>query len=317
MFNVLVPERLDDVGEGMLEGKVNVLRGAGTDEKALCEAAPEADGIVLRSVARITEAVLACAPRLRVVSRTGVGIDNIDVEACTRHGVMVCYLPGINAYAVAEHTMAMMLALLKQLPLMDRSVRNGNWGVRRQNLPQDASGKTLGILGLGRIGREVAARARAFGMTVIGYDPYVTKLDGIEWAEMDDVVARSDILTLHLPESADTRRIINAERLARMKPTALLINASRGGVVDQRALVRALQQGQIAGAALDVFEDEPPAADDGLLTLSNVILTPHVAALTEQCGAAMMREAVIQLLTALDGGLPPHIANAKELGLNK
>ena len=313
MKNVLLPERLDALGEGMLEGRVNILRSAGTDERSLCEAAPEADGIVLRSKARITEAVLARAPRLRVVSRTGAGIDNIDVDACTRRGVMVCYLPGVNAYAVAEHTMALMLALLKQLPLMDRSVRGGDWAIRAANLPQDAAGKVLGILGLGRIGREVAARARVFGMTIIGYDPYVKQVEGVEWAELDDVVARADVLTLHLPESAATRRIIDAGRIARMKRTAYIINASRGGIVDAGALAQALQDKRIAGAALDVFDGEPPAAGDPLLRLDNVILTPHVAALTKQCGAVMMREAVGRLLTALEGGTPPGMANAEAL----
>ena len=317
MKNVLLPERLDTAGEAMLEGRANVLRCAGTDERSLCEAAPEADGIVLRSKARITDAVLACAPRLRVVSRTGVGIDNIDVDACSRHGVMVCYLPGINAYAVAEHTIALMLAQLKQLPLMDRSVRGGGWAIRTKNIPQDASGKALGILGLGRIGREVATRARAFGMTIIGYDPYVKQAEGVEWAEMDDVIARADVLTLHLPESEATRHIINDERIAKMKPSAIIINASRGGVIDTAALVAALKDGRIAGAALDVFESEPPGAGDALMGLDNVILTPHVAALTEQCGATMMREAVKRLLIAFEGGTPPDIANAEALGISQ
>ena len=335
MKNVLLPEGLGAEGETMLEGRANILRSARTDEKALCEAAGEADGIVLRSKARITEAVLQCAPRLRAVSRTGVGYDNVDVGACTRHGVMVCYLPGINAYAVAEHTIALMLALLKQLPLMDRAVRmcgkarrdgskgsdpaldsgaaSEGWNIRGRNLPQDARGKTLGILGLGRVGREVAARARAFGMDIIGYDPFVKDAEGVAWMEADEVVARADVLTLHLPESDETRNFMDAGRLALMKPAAYLINTSRGGVVDQGALAAALSGRRIAGAALDVFRDEPPAPDDALLALDNALLTPHIAALTEQCGAAMMREAVGQLLTALDGGMPPHVVNIKEL----
>jgi D-3-phosphoglycerate dehydrogenase len=313
--NVLLPERLNSEGESMLEGRVNILRSADTDERSLCEAAPEADGIVLRSKARITEAVLCCAPRLCVVSRTGVGVDNIDVDACTRHGVMVCYLPGVNAYAVAEHTMALMLALLKMLPAMDRAVRGGGWDIRAKNLPQDAAGKTLGILGLGRVGYEVAVRAKAFGMHIIGYDPFVKAMDGVEWMELDDVIVRADILTLHLPETEQTRNLIGGERISRLKPSAYVINTSRGGVVDQAALAQALKNGRIAGAALDVFGTEPPAPDDALLTLDNVILTPHTAALTEQCGAAMMHEAVRQLLTALDGGVPPHVANAAALGI--
>jgi len=267
----------------------------------MCEAVRDADGIVLRSKARVTEAVLACAPRLRAVSRTGVGLDNVDTDACARRGVAVRNLPGINAYAVAEHTMTVMLALLKRLPLMDRAVRDGGWAIRNKNLPQDAAGKTLGVLGLGRVGREVIARAKAFGMITIGYDPYVKELDGVEWAELDDVVARADVLTLHLPETPETRRIISEARLSRMKPTSYLINASRGGVLDQSALVRALEDHVIAGAALDVYENEPPDAGDPLYKMDNVILTPHSAALTEQCGAAMMLGAVNNLLEALDG----------------
>ena len=309
MKNVLVPENLGAEGETMLEGRVNVLRSSGLDEPSLCKAAAEADGIVLRSGARITENVLACAPRLKVISRTGAGVDNVDVCACTRRGVAVCYLPGLNAYAVAEHTIALMLALLKFLPLMDRSVRRGGWGVRNKNLPQDARGKTLGILGLGRIGREVAARAEPFGMEIIGYDPYVTDVEGVSWRGLDDVLARADILTLHLPDNEQTRRLINAEKLSLMKSTAYLINASRGGVVDETALICALKNNVIAGAALDVFDSEPPDGDNELLGMDNVILTPHTAALTEQCGAAMTREAVAQLLTVLDGGRPEYVAN--------
>jgi D-3-phosphoglycerate dehydrogenase len=347
MKNVLLPERLGDEGESMLEGRVNVLRSAGTDERALCEAAGAADGVVLRSKARITEAVLLCAPDLRVVSRTGVGVDNVDVDACTRHGVIVCFLPGINAYAVAEHTVALMLALLKQLPLMDRVMRAGartdagtvrtdarrdagavrvsetigaagaaaeGWNIRSRNIPQDAYGKTLGILGLGRVGREVAARAAAFGMEIIGYDPYVRESEGVAWMEPDEVIAKADVLTLHLPETDETRGFMDAGRISRMKPTSFLINTSRGGVVDQDALTDALRNRRISGAALDVFRDEPPGPGDAqLLALDNVILTPHVAALTEQCGTTMMREAVRQLLTVLDGGVPPNVFNAEAL----
>jgi D-3-phosphoglycerate dehydrogenase len=311
--NVLVPEKLDADCERILEDKVYVLRCAGIDERSLCEAVPEADGIVLRSGARITEAVLSAAPRLRAVSRTGAGVDNVDVGACTLRGVAVCYLPGLNAYAVAEHTMALMLALLKFLPMMDRSVRNGEWSARNKNLPQDARGKTLGILGLGRIGREVAARAKPFGMEIIGYDPYVKQADGVTWREADEVFALADILTLHLPETEQTRHFVNAGKLAMMKPSAYLINASRGGVADEAALIRALKNRTIAGAALDVLENEPPSVNNELLGMDNVILTPHTAALTEQCGAAMTREAVEQLLTVLDGGRPPHIANPEVL----
>ena len=315
--NVLVPEYLGDAGEKMLSSRVNILRSDDVDEHSLCVAVPEADGIVLRSRARITEVVLDCAPRMRVVSRTGVGIDNIDINACTRHGVIVCYLPGINAYAVAEHAISLMLALLKCLPAMDRAVRSGGWDVRAKNLPQDAAGKVLGILGLGRIGHEIATRAKAFGMEVVGYDPIVKQFDGVEWMELDDVIAQADVLTLHLPETQLTHHIINADKIARMKHNAYLINTSRGGVIDQCALMQALKAKRIAGAALDVFESEPPVDDDELLSLDNVILTPHVAALTEQCGALMMREAVKLLLDVLDGVTPQlrFIANAAELGL--
>jgi len=225
-----------------------------------------------------TERVLSANPQLRVIARVGVGYDAVDLEAATRHNVVVTFAPNTNHGSVAEHTFALMLALAKNLITQHAGTAAGRWP-RGSTLPLRT--QTLGLVGLGRIGKAMTTRAQAFGMTVIGHDPYADQQwaaeAGVELVTLEALLERSDFVSLHLPAIPTTRHLINAAMLARMKPTAFLINTARGSVVDEKALFDALVNRRIAGAGLDVFEQEPPAADNPLLQLDNVVLTPHAA----------------------------------------
>ncbi len=224
-----------------------------------------------------TARVLAAHPRLRVIARVGVGYDAVDVEAATRQGIAVCIAPGTNQGSVAEHTFALLLALTRQLVPQHLGVKAGAWP-RGTTVP--LRGQTIGVAGLGRIGKAVASRALAFEMNVIAHDPFPDTTwaaqHGIPLVSFEELLRRSDVVTLHMPAMPQTARIINARTLALMKPTAFLINTSRGAVVDEAALYEALKAGRLAGAGLDVFEKEPPG-DNPLLRLDNVVLTPHTA----------------------------------------
>lgn len=227
-----------------------------------------------------SETVFAKLRQLRVVSRMGVGYDRIDVPAATRHNVAVTITPDGNHQGVAEHTLALLLAIARGVPQIDRGVRSGNWPKPRL---APLRGKTLGLVGLGRIGRGVAARASAFGMRLLACDPYVTTPpDDIEMTTFDDLLSRSDFVSLHAPLTESSRGLLNRETLARMCPGSCLVNTARGGLVVEADLVAALQSGHLAGAALDVFAAEPLPAGHPLLTLENVVLTSHVAACDTQ-----------------------------------
>lgn len=319
MEKVLLPEKIIDEGLELLKDKAEVVILKDVAEQTIIDEVHDAFAIVLRSRAKITRRVIEAAPKLKVISRTGAGYDNVDVEAATEHGVLVCNLPGINSVSVAEHTLSLMLALLKQLFKMDSYVRNGQWYKRSEFIAEDAAGKSVGIIGLGRIGREVMARCRALGMNILAYDPYVKDLqkdDGIRlYDNLEALFAEADIITLHVPNVPETRQMVTEHLLSLMKPTAYIVNTSRGEVIDQQALVKALKDGKIAGAALDVFSKEPVEVDNPLLTLDNVILTPHAAALTKESGVKMTVEAVKQVIDCLEGRLPSHIVNRRELHL--
>jgi D-3-phosphoglycerate dehydrogenase / 2-oxoglutarate reductase len=230
-----------------------------------------------------TAKVIDALPKLRVISRSGVGYDAIDLAACDRAGVVVTITPGVNQESVAEHTLALLFGVARGFPLVDRKVREGNW--KRSSGPR-VLGSTLGIVGLGRIGQAVATRAIGVGMKVIAYEPqpvheFVDRC-GIELVSLDELLTRSDYVTLHSPLTPETRYLINAATLARMKPTAVLLNTARGGLVDERALVEALRSGRLRGAGLDVFEVEPLPVDNPLLTLDNVLLAGHVAGVDDE-----------------------------------
>ncbi len=256
----------------------------GRSASELTAALADADALLVRSATKVTADLLKAATRLRVVGRAGTGVDNIDVPAASARGVLVVNAPGANSISVAEHACALMLSLARSVPAADRAMKDGKWE-KKKFLGSELRGKTLGIAGLGRIGQEVAHRARSFGMRVVAHDPFIAEDVaaglGVELRSLDELCSEADYLTLHLPATAETRHMIDEARLARMKPGVRLINTARGDLVDEKALARAIESGRVAGAALDVFEKEPPA-DWTLAHLPQVVATPHIAASTEE-----------------------------------
>lgn len=318
MKKVLLPERLIVPATSLLEKYAEVVLLDDFSEENILSNINGVFGIVLRTRAQITRRIIEAADSLRVISRTGAGYDNVDVDAATEHGVMVCNLPGINSTSVAEHTLALLFALVKQLKLMDGYTRTGNWQRRSDCIARDVSGMMLGIVGLGKIGREVMVRAKAMGMDILAYDPYVNDdLEGITVCKtLEELFANSDVITVHVPSLSSTKGLVSRKLISLMKPTAYLINTSRGAVVDEEALVEALRTGAIAGAGLDVFVEEPIAEDNPLIQLDNVILTPHSAALTRECGYKMTMEAVRQIIDCLEGRVPQNVVNREVLESN-
>ncbi|MGE5245032.1 MAG: phosphoglycerate dehydrogenase [Betaproteobacteria bacterium] len=244
----------------------------------------DADALLVRSATKVDAALLTAAPRLRIVARAGTGVDNVDVAAASARGILVVNAPGANSISVAEHTWALLLALARAVPAADRAMKDGRWEKRRF-LGTELRGKTLGIVGLGRIGREVAERARAFGVRVIAHDPFIAAeiaaARGIALLPLDEVCAAADLITLHLPATPDTRHLFDDARFAQCKPGVRIVNTARGELIDEAALVRAIDAGIVAGAGLDVFESEPPR-DRVLVDRPQVVATPHIAASTEE-----------------------------------
>ncbi len=275
------------------------------DEEALIRALPGAVATVA-GIEPYTERVLRAAPELRVIARFGVGYDTVDLDAARRHGVAVAMTFGANHEAVADHAMALITALLQGLLAYDRRVRTGGWGTL---FHPGVHGRILGIVGFGRIGRATARRALAFGMRVLAADPAVPAAEmrraGVEPVDLETLFAEAEVVSLHAPLTPETRHLVNAARLSRMRPGAYLVNTARGGLVDERALAAALREGRLAGAALDVFEEEPLAADSPLRSLEGVILTPHVAGLSEDAIARMTEVCIDNILRILRGEEPP------------
>lgn len=268
-------------------------------------------GIILRTGIRMTRELMSRADDLRVISRTGAGVDNVDVQAATEMGILVTSVPGANTRTVVEHALALIFALMKQIPLMDREVRKDNFGIRFKNIPRDLAGKTLGLVGLGRIGSYLGKVChQAFDMRVLSHDPYLTPeaqaaFQGwVEFCDLERLFRESDIVSLHLPLSPSTEKMIGSRQLGWMKKEAFLINTSRGGVLDEAALIQSLREKRIGGAGLDVFEKEPLDKNNPLKELDNVILTPHTAALTQECVIRLAIEAVRCAMDVLNGKKP-------------
>src|SRR3954463_12233291 len=262
------------------------------------------DALAVRSATKVTAEILAAAPRLRVIGRAGTGVDNIDLAAATRRGVVVMNAPGGNSVSVAEHTLALLLALSRRVADASQSTRAGKWEKKKFSSGRELSGKTLGVVGTGNIGALVVQRAKAFGMKVVAYDPFLSeeaagKL-GVELVPLPEIFRRSDAITLHVPLTEQTKNMVAAPQLAAMKEGALVINCARGGLVDEKALAQALKSGHLGGAALDVFETEPPPADHPLFSCDNFIATPHLGGATEdaqQSVAVIVCEAMVEYLT--------------------
>ena len=268
-----------------------------------------ADALIVRSATTVDRALIEAAPRLRVIARAGTGVDNVDVDAATERGILVMNAPGANSVSVAELAMAHMLALSRGIAAADAAMKRGVWD-KKKLVGAELRGKTLGIVGLGRIGQEVAARARSFGMTLVAHDPYISEQVaaslGITLLSIDDLLAQSDYITLHLPSTPETRHLLNRERLARCKAGVRIVNTARGELIDEDALADAIEAGAVAGAGLDVFQNEPPG-ETRLVKLRQVVATPHIAASTSEAQELVGIETAAAVRDYLQSGT---IANA-------
>lgn len=287
----------------------------GLSEARLLELVPGAHALVVRSATRVTRAVIEAAGELRVVGRAGVGVDNVDCAAATERGVVVMNTPTGNTTTTAELAIALLCSLARHIPQADRRARAGNWG-KKGLMGTELTGKTLGVVGLGRIGRVVAERGLGLRMRVLAHDPYLSghgvgsPVEGCELVELDELLAASDFVTLHVPLLEGTRNLFSRERLAKMKRGARLVNAARGGLVDEGALAEALASGHLAGAALDVLTEEPPSPDHPLLGREDVILTPHLGASSHEAQHAVAVEIARQVADFLLEGVMANTVNA-------
>jgi D-3-phosphoglycerate dehydrogenase len=303
---VVVADRVADAGLTLLRQApgvelVNVVGNAAALRREL----PRAHALLVRSDTEVTADLIALAPELRVIGRAGAGVDNIDIAAATRRGIAVLNAPGANTVSAAEHTIALLFALVRRIPWAVQSMREGAWD-RKSFAGIELRGKTLGVIGLGRIGAHVARVARALGMTVVAHDPYLPAQRGADlgvalWP-LDEVLAAADVVTLHMPLTDATRHLLDRGRLARMKRGAVLVNAARGELVEETALVEAVQSGHLGGAAVDVFADEPLPADSPLRGVDRLLLTPHLAASTREAQDRTALEICQAVLDALETG---------------
>lgn len=307
---VYVSEPIHPSAIAMLEEYFEVVQGK--DVSKLAEEAQGCSGMLVR-VAKITAEIMDAIPTLQVVAKHGVGVDNIDVDAATERGILVVNAPTANSNAVAEHTVTLILAACKNLVLLDQATRNSGFAKRSQYVLTELKGKTVGLVGLGRIARLVAKKLTAFDVKLIGSDPFVSKETaaehGIELMSMESVLEQADIVSLHTPLTDETHKMVNGELLAKMKPSAILVNVSRGPVVDEDALFHALKEGKIAGAALDVFDPEPPSVYNPLFALDNVVVSPHNAALTDMALVAMAMDSATGIADYLTGKTPAYPVN--------
>jgi D-3-phosphoglycerate dehydrogenase len=310
---VLVAEKIAPEGLEYLKSQqdLEIECAYGLKEADLCDRVGPVHALIVRSATQVNAAVIDAAVSLQVIGRAGIGVDNIDVERATERGIAVLNTPDANATTTAELTLAHILSLSRNLPQADRSIRTGIWD-RARFMGAELARKRLGIIGYGTIGRIVAARAKALQMEVAAHDPFVTPeafaADGVETMDLDALVRSVDYLTLHCPANERTRGLIDAGRIASMKPGARIINCARGGLIDEKALYEALASGRLAGAALDVFETEPPV-DSPLLKLDNVVLTPHLGASTHEAQIAAGREIARQVAVYLKTGEPINAIN--------
>ena len=310
---VLIAEELSPAAVAQLESDFDVRYADGADRSALLAALAEADAVIVRSATRIDDEALAHAPRLRVVARAGVGLDNVDVEAATRAGVMVVNAPTSNIVSAAEHAVGLLLAVARNVPQAAASLRGGQWQ-RSAFTGVELQGKVAGILGLGRIGVLVAERLASFGMRLIAYDPYVPATRaaqlGVRLASLDELLAEADFITVHLPKNPETVGLIGDRELHRVKPEVRIVNAARGGIVDEHALALALKEGRVAGAGIDVFAAEP-ATGHPLLDFPAVVATPHLGASTSEAQEKAGTQVARSVRLALAGEFVPDAVNVQ------
>ena len=310
-MNILIAEPMAAAGIELLRSQPgwNIVV---SNPKEYLNCLPEADALVVRSAVKVTKEVLEKAPRLRAIGRAGVGVDNVDLNAATAAGVLVMNTPGGNAASVAEHTIALMLGMARSIPQASASTKAGKWE-KKKFLGNEIRGKTLGVIGLGSIGREVVKRARAFEMRILTSDPYVSPqiakdLD-VELVDLAKLYAESDYITLHLALTPETQKLISREALAQMKTGVRIVNCARGEMIDQDALTEAMQSGKVAGAALDVFKPEPPPPDLALLGIESLLATPHIAGATEEAQEIVGVRIAQQIAEYLKNGVAINAVN--------
>lgn len=324
-MNVLLPQPIEAEAVEILEkSSVRLLKAGEPKAEIVGPLMKEAQAVVLRTGIRMTRELLSYPNELMMISRTGAGVDNVDIQAATEKGIIVTSSIGVNTTSVVEHALALILALYKQLFLMDSEVRKGNFAIRYKNCPTDLRDKTLGIVGFGRIGSSIAQACHSvFAMKVLAYDVLLTdaqkeKYQGwVTFTDLPDLCRRSDCISIHTPLNKDTEKMFDRQFFSSMKKTAFIINTSRGGVINEQDLIEALKGGVIAGAGLDVFENEPLQPGNGLLSLKNVILTPHTAALTEECVTRMAVAGAQRVVDLFNGFFPENVANPEVLSLER
>jgi D-3-phosphoglycerate dehydrogenase len=308
---VLLFEPFHEDGIALLREKTHVRFASSLEEEQLLKNIADVNGVIVRANGRVSRRLMQAAPSLQVVGRHGVGVDNIDVEAAAALGIVVVNTPGVMTESVAEHCLGLMLALSKRIVSADKAARRGDWEVRYTYTGDELFGKTLGVVGFGQIGQRVARLChRALDMRVVYCDVLeygeAAATVGARRSSLDELLALADVVSLHVPLLPATKGLIAEAELRRMKPSAFLINAARGPVVDEAALVVALKEGWIAGAGLDVFEAEPAEADNPLFALDNVVVTPHMASHTHEATRRMAVTVVSDVLAVLDGRRPQH-----------
>lgn len=320
-MKVLLPQPIEAEAVAVLErNDVQVITAPQPKPEIVGPLLQEAQAIVLRTGITVTRELLSHPNALMTISRTGAGVDNVDLEAATEQGIIVTSSIGVNTTSVAEHALALILALFKQLFLMDSEVRQGNFAIRFKNCPRDLREKTIGIVGFGRIGSTIAHACRTvFAMEVLAHDALLSDRqkeqysDWVAFTDLPDLLARADVVSIHTPLTKETAKMFNRSLFAQMKRSAFLINTSRGGVVNEEDLIGALKEGLIAGAGLDVFAHEPIEPGSELLSLKNVILTPHTAALTDECVTRMAVAGAERVVDLFGGFIPENIANPEVL----
>ncbi len=315
-MKVLVSDPLHQAGIELLQKEVEVEVATGLSKEELIEKIKDKDALIVRSATKVTREVIEAGKNLKVIGRAGVGVDNIDLKAATERGIIVVNAPTASSITVAELTLGLMIALARNIPQANASLKAGKWE-KKKFMGIELRGKTLGVIGMGRIGSQVVKKAKAFEMKCIAYDPYISKSVaeelGVEIAEsLDELLKKSDFITLHVPLTDQTRHLINKEAIEKMKDGVYIINAARGGVIDEQALYEALKSGKVAGAALDVFEKEPPEGNP-LLTLDNFIGTPHLGASTQEAQRLAATIVCEDVLKVLKGEPPENVVNMPKL----
>ena len=310
-MKVLVSDPLSEEGTSKLEEHFTVDISTGLSEDELIEKIKDADALVIRSGTQVTKTVIDAAEKLKIIGRAGVGVDNIDIDAATQKGIIVVNAPEGNMLSAAEHTIAMMMSLTRNVPQANASLKSRKWE-RKLFMGTEVNGKILGVVGLGRIGTEVAKRAQGLEMTILAYDPFISEERaqelGVEMATVNEIAERADFITVHTPLIKETRNIIDAEQFAVMKDGVRIINCARGGIINEEALADAVKSGKVAGAALDVFVNEPPF-DSPLMDLDNVIMTPHLGASTEEAQINVAVSVADEVISVLNGGSAKNAIN--------